>query len=103
MSIERFKEYYVEEKNRINVKINEFNNNLVNEENNIWNFNFLFDVSAQTFAVSLNDINSINPVILHFSVTVSLTNETSPFACASIRVIGNASNKDGIKNKSNIE
>ena len=40
MSIERFKEYYVEEKNRINVKINEFNNNLVNEENSILRYNY---------------------------------------------------------------
>lgn len=40
MSIERFKEYYVEEKNRINIKINEFNNSLINEENSILRYNY---------------------------------------------------------------
>lgn len=40
MSIEKFKSYYVEEKNRINLKINEFNNNLVKEENPILKYNY---------------------------------------------------------------
>ena len=33
MSIEKFKEYYNEEKNRISIKMNEFNNQLINEYN----------------------------------------------------------------------
>ncbi len=40
MSIEKFKSYYVEEKNRINIKIDEFNNNLVKEENPILKYNY---------------------------------------------------------------
>ena len=40
MSIEKFKEYYVEEKARINSKINEFNEELVKEENPILKYNY---------------------------------------------------------------
>ena len=40
MSIEMFKNYYKEEKARINLKIDEFNNNLVREENNILRYNY---------------------------------------------------------------
>lgn len=40
MSIEKFKSYYVEEKNRINLKIDEFNSKLVKEENSILRYNY---------------------------------------------------------------
>ena len=40
MSIEKFKEYYNEEKNRISIKMNEFNNQLINEENSILRYNY---------------------------------------------------------------
>lgn len=40
MSIEKFKNYYIEEKTRINLKIDEFNNNLIKEENSILKYNY---------------------------------------------------------------